>query len=680
MATTATAAIVPAPVAALVDRPEERQRVARLRAMMERLDAAPVREWAIKELVAAGEGRRGSLIRLHDAWRRDGELALVDKRKVRLPGKRSRWLQAYMRYTENDQRTSLGGWRRLMADFRSGMMIEGVGDWRVVWTEEYPNQPVPARCPPEWTPRGAQYCTLQRAAAGDAGRAFALAASRQGMQAALPYLLPVLRTRIGLMPGQVYEFDDKWHDVEVLYEGQPRPVRGLEFAAYDVASAMKIAYSLRPRLAQADGRRDSLKEREFRWLLAHILTDIGFHRSGCRLVVEHGTTAIRDEQERRIKAIPEYGRLISIERSGIVSEQVHAGYFKGDGGGNFRMKALTESSHRRDHDALAMLPGQAGKDPESKPESHEALVRYTMTVVKAAASLPERTRALLSLGMLTWPAYVSAYGAIQAGLADDWEHALEGWEPETRTVVEWRPSATAGEWHSIDDLLAMSEAERGAVAAFLSVHPDCKRARPMSRREAWQSGQAALVRIPVQEMPMLLMPEDSRRAHVGRDGLIRIHDRYLGRDEQLYHARIETALGYQAALPPGREVDLFINPFHPQHVWLVDPDSGRMLGMAPRYDRAARYDRDAIVRALGDRSADLASKVLPVRGRHQDEAEARAAAMARNARVLDGSLRPADDARAAAVVHHEGNEGHEGRPATDDDTSEAALADLADAY
>ena len=140
---------------------------------------------------------------------------------------------------------------------------------------------------------------------------------------------------------------------------------------------------------------------------------------------------------------------------------------------------------------------------------------FLITVVRTFFS-PERTRALLSLGMLTWPAYVSAYGAIQAGLADDWEHALEGWEPETRTVVEWRSSATAGEWHSIDDLLAMSEAERGAVAAFLSVHPDCKRARPMSRREAWQAGRGALVRIPIQEMPMLLMPEDSRRAHVGR--------------------------------------------------------------------------------------------------------------------------------------------------------------------
>jgi hypothetical protein len=360
-------------------------------------------------------------------------------------------------------------------------------------------------------------------------------------------------------------------------------------------------------------------------------------------VVEHGMAAIRPDHEERLRAVSTLaGEMLKIDRSGILSEQVHAGYWKGDGGGYFRMKALTEGAHRRDHDATAHLPGQVGADHAHAPESHAALVRYHETLLKAAASLPDRTRALLTLGMCTWEQYIAAYHAIQAGLADAHDHALEGWDPDTRTVVEWRQSEASDAWHSIEDLIRMSDDERAVVAAFLASHPACKRARLMSRREAWDSGRDALVRIPLQEMPMLLMPDDSRRANVGRDGLIRFHDRSCGRDEMIYHAQIETRQGYQAALPPHKELVLWHNPLHPAHVWLADPESGRMLGMAPRYDRAPRYDQAAILRAAGAQNADLARKILPVRGRHQLEAEARAAMVGRNADVLAGRIVPVD--------------------------------------
>lgn len=653
---------------ALIDRPEDRVEAIRWHEIVTRIDGAAVKLSEIERIVAEGIASRGTVIRRYYAWRKEGAAALVDKRRLRKPGERSQWLQAYLRYTEDDQRTSLGGWRRMMADLRAGVVIEGIGDWQAVWAAEHPRRAIPECCPAGWVPAGAAYSTLQRAARNLPSRQFSLAINRQGMQAAKPYVLPVLRSRLGLAPGQIYEFDDKWHDVEVLFDGQTKPVRALEFAGYDVASAYKIACSIRPRITESDGRRDSLKEREFRWLLAHVLTDIGIHRDGCRIVLEHGTTAIREKHEQQIKSTPVVGALLTFERSGILSEQVHAGMCRGDGGGNFRMKALCEQSHRRDHDSMAYLPGQVGLSPARRPESHAALVRYHEMLMKAAAKLPERTRALLDIGMLTWEQYTSAYHTIQARLADDHEHALEGWDPETRTVVEWRMSDTSGEWHSVDDLLQMDEDQRQAVSAFLSAHPACKRARPMSRREAWSTGQDDLIRAPLQEMPMLLTPADARPAHVGRDGLIRFRDKYLGRDDQLYHAQIESRRGYQQALPPGKELLMYYTPFHTGHIWLIDPADGRMLGMAPRFDRAPRYDQAAILAAAGRQNADLARKILPIRGRHQTAAEQRARMMGHNADVLAGRVTPDSPAT------------HTPPPADAEDGVAAALAEIGDAF
>jgi len=465
------------------------------------------------------------------------------------------------------------------------------------------------------------------------------------MKAARPHLLPVLKTRLGLAPGQVYEFDDKWHNVEALLDGIAKPVRALEFAGYDVSSAHKIAYAIRPRMPQADGRRDSLKEREFRWLHAHVLTDIGFHRDGVRVIVEHGTTAIRPKNEERIRAIPTWGQLITFDRSGILSEQVHAGYFKGDGGGNFRMKPLVEGGHRLDHHAAAALPGQTGMDAARKPESHAALAKYHETLAKRAAELPAETRALLQVGMLTWPQYLAAYRAIMAGIADESDHALEGWDPDTRTVAEWRTDPTSNDWHSVTDLVQMSDQQRAAVAAFLSAHPDCKRARPMTRREAWLSGQTNLVRIPLIELPMLLMEQDGRDATVQDDGTIHFRDRaYFGRDLNIYRAdTVTTRQGYRVPLAPGLKLWIYATPYHPEHIWLIDAASGKEVGMAPRYDRAPVYDRDAILRAAGQQNADLASKILPIRGRHQAQAEDRARLIGHNADVLAGRIVPDTD-------------------------------------
>ena len=66
----------------------------------------------------------------------------------------------------------------------------------------------------------------------------------------------------------------------------------------------------------------------------------------------------------------------------------------------------------------------------------------------------------------------------------------------------------------------------------------------------------------------------------------------------------------------------------------ADPATRNAIGVAQRYDRAPAYDRHAIEAAMGAQAHDLASKVLPMHGRHQAEAEDRAARMAHNLGVI----------------------------------------------
>jgi hypothetical protein len=102
----------------------------------------------------------------------------------------------------------------------------------------------------------------------------------------------------------------------------------------------------------------------------------------------------------------------------------------------------------------------------------------------------------------------------------------------------------------------------------------------------------------------------------------------------LYRACVKNRAGWQQAMSPDQKVRALYNPMMPEKIWLVDSGDGHTLGTCPLYNRAPAYDRHAIEIKMGEQAADLAAKVLPVRGRHQEEAERRAERMANNLRVI----------------------------------------------
>lgn len=610
------------------------------RELMLEIAAAPssMRVRLMRQKAAQGVAPYGTIRNKFYAYQRQGDAALVDRRRCREMSGRNPWVECYMTYVEDDLNTSMGGYRAMMADFRSGrVMAGGVGTWRDVWRRERAEEALPEECPYDWTPHGATYANLQAAAKADPDYCFSIASSRRGRKAAHRFLLPVLTTRAGLPVLAKVEYDDVWHNTDVMVGG--RACQPLEFAGYDVASGFKCSSLMKPRFARADGVRDNLKEQMFRFLFAYDHIRRGFHRGGIENVVEHGTTAIRQNVERQIRAIPGMGELITIRRSGILSEQVHAGLFVGSGGGNFRMKALCEGAHNILHNRTAALVGGRGRDAEHMHESHAALVRYEERLMAAAAKLPEEFALKLQAGLMTFPEYQEAFRQIEDQLMRDPEHRLEGWDG--KVVQEWRLSAASNEWRTAAELAEMGREDphgARAIAAVIGRDPALRRVRPMSRWEAYMEGMRCgeIVRVDEWYLPHFMdVEKDAIRVTVRANGLIGFRNELLyGRDEMLYRAAARNHAGWQQALPAGAKALALFNPMMPEKIWLVDGGDGHTMGTCPLYNRAPAYDRRAVEAKMGEQSRDLAEKVLPVRGRHQAAAEARAERMSWNLRVM----------------------------------------------
>lgn len=589
----------------------------------------------MQRLADQGVAPFGTIRRRYYAYVKGGAAALVDRRRVKTMTVQNPWIECYMTYIENDKNTSINGYRRMMAEFRSGKPMPGaVGTWREMWMRERPGVPVPAECPLDWTPHGATYANLQATCKLNPNYYFNIMATRQGRKAASGFLLPVLTSRVGLAVLAKVEYDDVWHNIDIMMGG--KVVQPLEFAGYDVASGYKCSSIMKPRFARADGVRDNLKEQQFRFLFAYDHIVRGFHRGGIEDIVEHGTTAIRANVEKQIKAIPGMGDLIAIRRSGILSEQVHAGLFIGNGGGNFKMKALCEGAHNILHNRSAHLLGNRGRDAEHLHESEAALVKYEERLMAAAAKLPEAFALKLQAGLMTFEEYGAAFREIEASLMNDPEHKLEGWDG--KTVAEWRLSATSNEWHAWAELEEMSPAEKTAIAAVVGRDARLRRVRPMSRFEAYREGLRGgeIVKVDDWYLPSFMdWEKDAIDVTVRKNGLIGFKDALLyGRDEMLYRAAVKTRAGWVQSLAPETRVSALYNPMIPEKIWLIDRGDGHTLGTCALYNRAPAYDRHAIEIAMGDQAADLAAKVLPVRGRHQAEAERRAERMAANLRVM----------------------------------------------
>jgi hypothetical protein len=564
--------------------------------------------------------------------RRDDRV-LIDFRKLSKRERKTPLLHCYKWYCERNQRASLPAWRAMIRDLMDGKVLTHYGgDWTKAFREEHGDEaPLPRHCPYDMLnpPKGWKYSTLQKLAGlTDYERK----ASRVGATAAADCVLPVLTTRVGLHAGEAIEIDDKYHDANTNFAGQTGSVRVLEFKAIDGLSGKRLAYGLRPRTVDEEtGKRDNLKEKELRFMLAHLFCNVGFYREGCWIASEHGTAAVRGRLKERLSRLSN-GR-IKVVYSSILGAQVHEGLWPGRGKGNFKLKAMCESLHGFDHNELASLPGQVGKDRDHCPEQFHGLDAYNTELLKAMCTLTEAQRQLLRSEILPFHTYCRLVAEVYDRMDDRKDHRLEGWEAcgfEKGEIF----NAALGRWFDASALDQMTPDERTATAAVLRMHPEWTRVRRLSPREVWHEQRENLDRLSRWALTDIMEREDGFSLSVQKDGTLRFRDRYLGPDVHVYHANVTTPAGFRQDLVPLREYWCYITPYEPENLYVCNASDDSILGIAPRYDRAPKYDFDAVHALQGAQNHRRALLNAPIKARHQDEAADRIALIKHNDAVI----------------------------------------------
>ena len=481
-------------------------------------------------------------------------------------------------------------------------------------------------------PYGWTYGNLMRHAPSK----FELTVRRHGRSAAAKYRPLVFTTRKGLKVGQFFLFDDMWHDIKVNYLGVNRKsLRPLELSCLDLLSGCKVAYGMRPRIEnEVTGKHEQIKEREMRFLLAVILTTIGYRADGTVLIVEHGTAAIRPDVEQLLKDWTDGA--ITVSRSGIEGAATFAGAYEGRPKGNFRFKAALESHHSLVHNELAGLPGQTGKDRNHSPEELHGRDRHNAALIKAVAALPPERADLLRLPFLEWNQYQSIVAEVYQRIDNRTEHELEGWEECGFTLPEYR----LGEefpWLPAQTLLDLPADKRAAVEAVTS-QPGMTRIRKLSPWEVWSSGRQDLVRLPGWCVPELLGPKNGAVRKLGDDNLFTFQDRELGPGKHRYEGVMVRADGSREALSPGRSYLVHVNPFNTELLYVSEAGAkeGAFLGVCRRWSKIARDDVDALARQMGRAAKREKELRLPVERRGAEITRQRIAAAKHNAKVFAG--------------------------------------------
>jgi hypothetical protein len=566
-----------------------------------------VRGFSVKTMI-----RKYYEVKKNKSWH-----CLVDRAKLpkdesdKLP---EAFIEFWKSVCEQNQRKSKPAWRMLIANWKSGKPIPGYS--------EIPPAAI------HGVPKGWTYGNLMRFAPKD----FELAVARIGRSAAAPYRPLVHTTRVGLEVGQYLFFDDLEHDIKVNFLGVNRKaMRPLELSALDLFSACKIAWGMKPTIDD-EGIKRKLKDYEMRFLLAYILTRIGYRPAGTTLCVEHGTAAISEETEKLLDEASDGA--IQVARSGM--EGAAALVYEGRGKGNFRFKAALESSHNLAHNELAALPGQMGKDRDHSPEELHGREKHNNALIKAMAFLPPERAMLIRSPFLEFNQFMQLAGEVYDKInARDW-HELEGWVESGLVANEFRLGLDLP-WMSVQRYLEAPDHERQAIKALID-RPGYAQARKLSPAEVWARGRERLIRLPGYLAPQIIGPENGVERKVGRNGLFEFQDSNIGPGTYRYLARAARPDGSEEQLVEGETYLTFCNPFESDVLYVCKAGEikGAYVGACARWQSIRRDDVEALKRQMGAAAKEESRRLLPFQARHTEEMRRRTEDAKWNTAVLAG--------------------------------------------
>jgi hypothetical protein len=558
--------------------------------------------------------------RKYDYWRHAQHWrALINRSKIpEARGANPEFIAWWQGLCKQNGRKCAPAYRQFVRQYKAGHPIPGLD---------------PAQ-PRDHLPPGCSYDNLMRHRPSD----FELAAARIGRHHAADYRPKIFTTRVGLAVGQRIIFDDLWHDFKVVTLGQRRPLRLLQLHAHDLFSACNFARGLKPRLEDdATGKSIGLKENEMLHLVAHVLTEFGYHPDGCALMVEHGTASIREELEKTLYDLTA-GR-VTVERSGIAGDPAFAGQYGGLGKGNFRFKAALESAGNLIHNetaALLQFPGQTGSNSRlNQPEELPARGRHASALIQAMTALPSDRAALLRLPFLELNQAKWLVEEIMERINQRTDHALEGWIEAGLTTMDFElPDIGA---ISAQKFLALPAEKQAALQAIATPRP-----RKLSPREVFEAGRARLIRLRPEQSARLLRAVAGREVTVGKDHLITFHDETISPAPLRYLAH---------HFAPGDRFTVVVNPMSPHTAHLFNARGG-WVGIISAWQTVRRDDIDALNRQLGHARKVESELLAPVAATGARIIQQRIEDAQHNAVILNRAapVTPAERARADLIA------------------------------
>ena len=451
-------------------------------------------------------------------------------------------------------------------------------------------------------------------------------------------LAQVFGTRVGLYPGAVYQFDDVWHDNYVTIGRNPVPTRVIELGALDLFSGCRFHWGAKPRMPKAGGGMENLKEREMRFFLAGVLWNHGVSPRGTRLMVEHGTAAIREDIER---ILMDSGLGIQVDRQPIEGRQAAlCGFWKGSEGGNFRAKAALESVHNLMHNDLAHLALQSGSPSSGlkAPVVTDRQLAYIERVLTDVLKKVPHRADLLRLPAMDFHSqfipFLTDY--YQLGLNGRTDHELEGWNELGFMVTEYTALPGSGQYLSGGQYLALPASSQAIIREAAKASPaEWTRRRALSPGEVWRGGNRDLRPVPA---PMIcdILGKDLGREVTVSGSYIRFSDLDISPSEMIYQARVHHLNGAQRELRDGEKFFAFANPFAADTLFLLDAND-RYLGHCRLEQRITSTDRTALVNAAGLKAHRNAEILAPLRMRHTEQVNEAQSMREHNQRVLNGA-------------------------------------------
>lgn len=541
--------------------------------------------------------------RKYDAFKKHGWRGLINRAKAPEIGGNlsSDFLEYWKGLCLENKRKCAPAYRKFVRQFTAGEPIPGI----------------PAGISRLSIPRGYSYDNLML----HKPTRFELTAARQGRSSAFLYRPKIYTTRVGMEVGQVYMYDDMWHDFEVVMFGQLHPMRPLQLHALDLFSACQFCRGLKPRMENPEtGKRINLTDDEMFFLLLNVFSIYGYNPDGCINYAEMGTAKIDETTEQELFDLT--NGIIRVERNGIQSAAAFSGQYDGRGKGNFRFKAALESlgniTHNETADALE-FPGQTGSNARLNcPEELDGRKKHASSLALALLELPAEIREELRQPFLEWNRAKWLINDVMERINRRTVHNLEGWKEAGLTSIDYYlpdMGTVSGK-----TLLALPPEKQALVKALGTPKP-----RLLSPREVFDSGRKKLVKLTPVQLAMLMKSRAKYEVCIGNDHLITFQDSSIA----------PSPLRFAAPwMPPGEKYAAAVNPMNPSVIVLFDA-AGKWMGNLNSWQTVPHLDNEKLKEQMGAASHMEKMLLAPLAQRGAKSIQQRLDDANHNSRVLD---------------------------------------------